>query len=57
MPKYLEEVQNKQPYILIIIGSFLEPSQYFVFVERQALQQVSLLKAVDVCFKLFYILD
>ena len=25
--------------------------------ERQALQQTSLLKAVNVCFKLFYILD
>ncbi|KAJ8017823.1 hypothetical protein HOLleu_44526 [Holothuria leucospilota] len=35
----------------------MEPSQCFVIVERKALLQASNLKAVDVCFKVFYILD
>lgn len=56
MPKYLEEVTNGQPFVLIL-GSLMEPSQCFVIVERKALIQGSLLKAVDVCFKVFYILD
>ena len=56
MPKYLDDVTNKQPYTLIL-GSLMELLQWFVIVKRQALQQTSLLKAVDVCFKLFYILD
>ena len=56
MPKYLDDVTNKQPYTLIL-GSLMEPLQCFVIVERQVLQQISLLKAVDVCFKLFYDLD
>lgn len=56
IPKYLEEVTNHQPYILLL-GSLLEPLQMFVIVERKALEQPSLLKAVDVCFKLFYVLD
>ena len=56
MPKYLEEVSNKQPFVLIL-GSLMEPLQCFVIVERKALQQMSLLKALDVCFKLFYVLD
>lgn len=56
MPKYLEEVTNTQPYILVL-GSLLEPSQFFVIVERKALQQASLLKAVDACFKAFYVIN
>ncbi|XP_033100816.1 uncharacterized protein LOC117104223, partial [Anneissia japonica] len=36
MPKYLEEVKNSQPYVLVI-GSLLDPSQFFVIVERKAL--------------------
>lgn len=56
IPKYLEEVTNNQPYILVL-GSLLGPLQKFVIVERKALEQPSLLKAIDVCFKLFYILD
>ncbi|KAJ8047463.1 hypothetical protein HOLleu_06467 [Holothuria leucospilota] len=52
IPKYLDEVTNRQPYILVL-GEALDPSQVFVIVERKALEQASLLKAVDVCFKLF----
>lgn len=56
MPKYLEEVTNTQPYVLIL-GTLVEPLQCFVIVERKALEQTCLLKAIDVCFKMFYILD
>ena len=56
VPKYLEEVKNCQPFILVL-GELIEPAQVFVIVERKALPQTSLLKAVDVCFKLFYVLN
>ena len=56
MPKYLDDVTNKQPYTLIL-GSLMEPLQCFFIVKRQALQQTSLLKSVDVCYKHLYILD
>ncbi|XP_033104574.1 uncharacterized protein LOC117107122 [Anneissia japonica] len=56
LPKYLEEVSNTQPYVLIL-GGFADPLQCFTIVERRAIPQVSFLKAIDVCFKLFYILN
>ena len=45
-----------EPFILII-GERKAPHQVFAIVQGKALQQVSLIKAVDVTFKLFYILD
>ena len=57
IPQYLEaRILNKQPYLLIL-GDREEPQGVFVIAERKALPQKSLVKAVDVCFKLFYILD
>lgn len=56
MPKYLEEAHNHTPFVLII-GDRDDPHQVFVVAEGQALEQPNLLKAVDVCFKLFYVLD
>ena len=35
----------------------VRPEQAFIIVERQAIPQASLLKVVDMCFKLFYVLD
>ncbi|CAB4005822.1 Hypothetical predicted protein [Paramuricea clavata] len=55
MPKLLEEA-SQSPFILAI-DARESPNQVFVAVDRQGLEQPSLVKAVDVCFKLFYILD
>ncbi|CAB4019527.1 Hypothetical predicted protein, partial [Paramuricea clavata] len=55
MPKLLEEA-SRSPFILAI-GARESPNQVFVVVDGQGLEQPSLVKAVDVCFKLFYILD
>ncbi|KAJ8043406.1 hypothetical protein HOLleu_10472 [Holothuria leucospilota] len=57
IPQYLEKrITNKQPCMLIL-GDREEPQGIFVIAERKALPQSSLLKGVDVCFKLFYVLN
>ena len=55
IPKYLEEC-SETPFVLIV-GSQEDHIQTFVVIDGVGLEQPSLLKAVDVCFKLFYILD
>lgn len=55
MPKYLEEA-NRCPFILAV-GTLDNPSQVFVIVDGQGLEQPNITTAVDVCFKLFYVLD
>lgn len=47
MPKYLEETENKLPFILVI-GDRALPHQVFVVAEGRGLELPSLLKAVDV---------
>ncbi|XP_071852236.1 uncharacterized protein [Apostichopus japonicus] len=56
MPKYLEEVDNRQPFVLIM-GDRDAAHQIFVVADGHGLEQQTLLKALDVCFKLFYVLD
>ncbi|XP_063968771.1 uncharacterized protein LOC135157438 isoform X1 [Lytechinus pictus] len=58
LPQYLDGLMSKrrQPFVLAL-GPQKAPAQYFAVVEGRALKQDSLLKAVDVCFKLFYVLD
>ncbi|XP_063960266.1 uncharacterized protein LOC135155266 [Lytechinus pictus] len=58
LPQYLDGLMSKrrQPFVLAL-GPQKVPAQYFAVVEGRALKQDSLLKAVDVCFKLFYVLD
>lgn len=55
IPKYLDDCPC-DPHILVL-GSLLEPQQVFVIVEGQGLERPNLIKAVDACFKLFYVLD
>ena len=55
MPKYLEEAP-RFPFVLAI-GNRSNPTQVFVIIEGKGLEQPNLVKAVDVCFKIFYILD
>ncbi|CAB4012109.1 Hypothetical predicted protein, partial [Paramuricea clavata] len=55
MPKYLEEAP-RCPFVLAI-GNRYNPTQVFVIIEGQGLEQPNLTKAIDVCFKVFYILD
>ncbi|XP_064636949.1 uncharacterized protein LOC135493501 [Lineus longissimus] len=54
---FLDTVEGEvQPFILAL-GDRHKPTQSFVIVERNAVEQTSLLKAVDCCFKLFFVLD
>ncbi|KAJ8017532.1 hypothetical protein HOLleu_44995 [Holothuria leucospilota] len=56
LPSFLENTTKKQPFILGL-GERENPEQTFV-IERKALPcGKKILKAVDVCFKLFYLLD
>ena len=57
MAKYLEEAANRSPFVLVIREQDVPIMQVFVIVDGQGLEQPNLLKAVHVCFKLFYILD
>ena len=57
MKKDFGKEGNSQPYILILGGTMLKPQQTFVIIEHRALEQTSLIKAVDVCFKAFYVFD
>lgn len=60
LPAYLDQrhdgVQAIQPSVLVL-GTRQEPSQSFVIVDGLAIEASSLLKAVDICFKAFYVLD
>ncbi|XP_063955128.1 uncharacterized protein LOC135155733 [Lytechinus pictus] len=59
LDKFLEDIvpeSRPQPFILVI-GSLLKPVQIFIIVERRALEQSSLMKAVDTCYKAVYVLD
>ena len=52
----MEGVKKTQPLILVI-GEEAAPEQVFVILERQTVKCSSLLKGLDLCFKLFYLLD
>lgn len=57
IPEYVRAKRDQnQPHILIL-GNRKEPTQSFVIIEEHAIQQPSLLHAVDACFKAFYVLD
>ncbi|PIK42603.1 hypothetical protein BSL78_20529 [Apostichopus japonicus] len=57
LPEFLAKVSQTQPFILIIGENRRNPEQQFVIVERMAMPASSLIKAVDLCFKVFYVLD
>ena len=61
MPTYLDtidESKRPQPYMLVLYSkSVLQLTDVFVIIEKQALQQMSLMKAIDVCLKAHYVLD
>lgn len=52
----MKKGNQRQPYILAL-GTKDNPAQYFTVVEDHLFKQDSLLKAVDICFKCFYVLD
>lgn len=58
IPYYLQQIKAgvKQPHVLAL-GERENPLQAFLIIERNAVEQQSLLGAVDSCFKAFYILD
>ncbi|XP_071831685.1 uncharacterized protein [Apostichopus japonicus] len=54
--KTLKATDTPQPFV-VCRGSRITPSQTYVIIERNALPQQSLMKAIDVCFKAMYIFD
>ena len=56
IPKYLDVNCPSDPHILVL-GSLLETQQVFLVAEGKCLEKDNLLKAVDACFKLFYVCD
>lgn len=59
MVEYLHEAKASRPYphVLTLGNNNHHPSQAFVIIAGQALEQDALLQAIDVCFKAFFILD
>ncbi|XP_013870629.1 uncharacterized protein LOC106522237 [Austrofundulus limnaeus] len=59
MVEYLHEAMASRPYPYVLtLGNDKEhASQTFVITAGQALEQDTLLQAIDVCFKAFFILD
>nr|XP_033958660.1 uncharacterized protein LOC117461077 [Pseudochaenichthys georgianus] len=57
--EYLHEakVSRPYPYVLSLGNDIWHTSQAFVILDGEALEQNTLLQAVDVCFKVFYIFD
>ncbi|XP_041840155.1 uncharacterized protein LOC121639051 [Melanotaenia boesemani] len=57
--EYLNEAKASRPYpyVLSLGNNICHTSQAFVIVAGEALEQQSLLQAVDVCFKVFYVFD
>ena len=53
----IDKGSRPQPFILLLGGSRLRPSQVFVIRERIATEMETLTKAVDYTFKLIYVLD
>ncbi|XP_033111002.1 uncharacterized protein LOC117112054 isoform X2 [Anneissia japonica] len=45
---------HRQPFILAL-GGKVHPSDQFIIIENKVIQQPSLFKAVDVCYKLHYV--
>jgi len=48
--------RRKQPFILLI-GKESRPTQIFVIVENHAIDAPTILKGVDLCFKIHFIWD
>ena len=55
IPNYLEECTD-EPHILVL-GDRLHPQQVFVIANGKGLEKPNLLKVVDTCFKMFYVMD
>ena len=60
LPGYLSLLvtsgSRPQPFVLLL-GENCNPSQTFVTIEGRALPAKSLLKTVDLCFKVIYVFD
>ena len=56
IPELLESVKQPQPFVLLM-GERSMPEQTFVVVDRRTVKCQSLVRAVDMTFKLFYLLD
>lgn len=55
--KALELKQTVQPYIIIVGHSFREIESYYVVVDNILYKLDNILQALDICFKIFMVLD
>lgn len=55
MPQYLQTRKQTQP-LVVALGERLKPDQVFVVVEGHVVKCKSLMAAVDMCFKVIYVL-
>lgn len=46
-----------QPYVLVLGDSLLEASQFFVILDDIVYEVETMIKAVDTCFKVFFVLN
>lgn len=42
---------------IVTFGEELRPTMCYIVIEKKAFLRTSLLKAIDACFKMFYVLD
>ncbi|XP_030834294.1 uncharacterized protein LOC115921202 [Strongylocentrotus purpuratus] len=52
----MPEDERRQPFVLLL-GERSRPAQAFVIFEGRAMAAPSLLKAIDLCFKMIYVFD
>ena len=60
METYLKDIDSlvrPQPFVLILGPSRFRPTQSFVVMERRAIPADTIVKAVDLCFKIHYIFN
>ncbi|XP_038595263.1 uncharacterized protein LOC119918520 [Micropterus salmoides] len=58
MVEYLHEAKASKPYPHVLtLGNDGSASQAFVIISGQAVEQETLLQAIDVCFKAFFVFD
>ena len=58
MPTRIDATKRPQPFLLALYSkSVLQPSSVFMIIEKKAIPQPSLIKAIDVCYNGHFVLD
>ncbi|XP_071854347.1 uncharacterized protein [Apostichopus japonicus] len=58
LEQYLTQFDGRtQPFVLILGGTYCQPQQLFVIIERKAMVVDTLIAAIDLCYKAYQVLD